>query len=106
MNTNDRVQSANSVVRSSAVATVQIDNERVTVTEWRFPPGTETGWHVHPVDYVVVPITGGELTVETRAGASTNPLAIGASYTREAGSEHNVINESDAEVAFVEIELK
>lgn len=106
MNSNDRVGTADEVVRSSAVATVQIDNERVTVTEWRFPPGTETGWHVHPVDYVVVPITGGELTVETRTGASTNPLAIGASYTREAGSEHNVVNETGAEVAFVEIELK
>jgi quercetin dioxygenase-like cupin family protein len=106
MNTNDRVSTADGVVRSSALATVQIDNERVTVTEWRFPPGTETGWHVHPVDYVVVPITGGELTVETREGASTNPLTIGASYTREAGSQHNVFNESDAEVAFVEIELK
>ncbi len=41
-----------------AVATVQVDNERVRVTEWRFAPGAETGEHVHRMDYVVVP--GGE----------------------------------------------
>ncbi|MGL3807074.1 cupin domain-containing protein [Paeniglutamicibacter sp. R2-26] len=89
-----------------AVATVQIDNERVRVTEWRFAPGTETGWHVHPVDYVVVPMTTGELVLETRDGASASVLTAGVSYTRVAGSEHNVVNAADTEFVFVEIELK
>ena len=31
---------------TQAVPTVQIDNERVRVTEWRFAPGAETGEHV------------------------------------------------------------
>ena len=43
--------------RAQAVPTVQIDNERVIVTEWRFAPGAETGWHTHGHDYVVVPTT-------------------------------------------------
>src|SRR5690606_7307755 len=34
-----------------AVPTVQIDNDRVRVTEWRFAPGAETGFHVHEMDY-------------------------------------------------------
>ena len=35
------------MTRPTAIPTVQIDNDRVTVTEWRFPPGAETGWHRH-----------------------------------------------------------
>jgi len=45
--------------RHQAVPTVQIDDDRVIVTEWRFAPGAETGWHRHAHDYVVVPMTNG-----------------------------------------------
>ena len=44
-----------------AIPTVQIDNDRVIVTEWRFAPGADTGHHVHGHDYVVVPMTTGIL---------------------------------------------
>ena len=33
-------------------------------------------------------------------------LAAGDSYYRDAGVEHNVINDSDDELIFVEVELK
>ena len=39
--------------RQKAVPTVQIDNERALVTEWRFAPGAETGWHMHNMDYII-----------------------------------------------------
>ena len=39
--------------RQQAVATVQVDNDEVIVTEWRFAPGAETGRHRHGYDYVV-----------------------------------------------------
>lgn len=90
-----------------AVADVQIDNDRVRVTEWRFPPGTQTGWHRHGLDYVVVPTAAGHMSYETAdGGQATLDLVVGESYAREAGSEHNVINKTDTEFAFVEIELK
>ena len=92
--------------RPQAVPTVQIDNERVIVTEWRFAPGAETGWHRHGHDYVVVPTTGGELLLETPEGERRVPLVLGQSYTRNEGVEHNVINPTDQEVVFVEIELR
>jgi beta-alanine degradation protein BauB len=92
--------------RAQAVPTVQIDNERVIVTEWRFAPGAETGWHRHGHDYVVVPTTGGELLLETPEGERRVPLVLGQSYTRNVGVEHNVINDTDREVVFVEIELR
>ena len=51
-----------------AVATVQVDNERVRVTEWRFAPGAETGEHVHQMDYVVVPMGDGRLKLVSPQG--------------------------------------
>lgn len=93
--------------RPPAVATVQLDDARVKVTEWRFAPGAETGWHTHTMDYVVVPVTRGMLEIEMPDGTSFRaPLEVGASYGRKTGGRHNVVNASDGEVAFVEIELK
>ena len=92
--------------RPQAVPTVQISNDRVIVTEWRFAPGAETGWHRHGHDYVVMPMTGGELLLEMADGNRTAPLIPGQSYTREEGVEHNVINPTEQEVVFVEIELR
>jgi len=49
--------------RPLAKPTRQLETDRVLVTEWRFPPGGHTGWHKHAYDYVVVPITSGELHI-------------------------------------------
>ncbi|HEX7073118.1 MAG TPA: cupin domain-containing protein [Hyphomicrobiaceae bacterium] len=90
-----------------AVPTVQIDNDRVRVTEWRFAPGAETGFHVHEMDYVVVPSADGRLKLVSPEGEETYAdLKRGVSYFRRAGVHHNVINASGGEYAFVEIELK
>jgi quercetin dioxygenase-like cupin family protein len=89
-----------------ARATVQVDNERVKVTEWRFAPGAETGWHRHAYDYVVVPMTTGKLKLFDGEQYSFADLAAGRSYYRPVGVEHNVINANDYEFAFVEVEFK
>ena len=89
-----------------AKPTVQIDDARVIVTEWRFAPGADTGHHVHAHDYVVVPLTTGTLRLEEPAGTRDVQLTAGASYARPAGVAHNVINANAFEFAFVEIELK
>ena len=89
-----------------AICTVQVDNERMLVTEWRFAPGADTGHHVHAHDYVVVPLTSGILRVEDADGVKEAALQAGVSYARPAGVAHNVINANDHEFRFVEIELK
>jgi beta-alanine degradation protein BauB len=86
--------------------TVQIDDDRFRVTEWHFEPGTETGWHRHEFDYVVVPMTTGRLTIETADGPLVAELIAGRSYTRHAGVEHNVTNRRTSAVTFVEIERR
>jgi beta-alanine degradation protein BauB len=91
---------------TAARATLQIDNDRVRVTEWRFAPGEETGWHTHTMDYVVVPLYDGALRIEAEGGTTDVDLHHGRSYARSAGVEHNVINPNSFEFAFVEIELK
>lgn len=93
-------------MRPSAKPTVQIDNDRIIVTEWRFEPGAETGWHRHAYDYVVVPMTTGHLLIESADGSQHSSLVSGQSYSRSVGVEHNVINDNDFEFVFVEVELK
>ena len=92
--------------RTSAVPTVQVDNERVRVTEWRFAPGAETGWHRHEFDYVVVPMTTGRLRIDDGRSEVIAELVVGQSYFRPALIEHNVINANAYELAFIELEMK
>src|SRR6202011_5457000 len=92
--------------RAAAVPTVQIDNERMRVTEWRFAPGAATGFHRHENDYCVVPLTKGKLRIVGKDGTSAAELVTGRAYTRKEGVEHNVINANDFEFAFIEVELK
>ena len=91
---------------SSAVATVQIDNDTVRVTEWRFAPGAATGFHRHEFDYVVVPLTTGRLAAVGADGVVTTELTAGHAYARPAGVEHDVRNANAFEFVFLEIEVK
>jgi quercetin dioxygenase-like cupin family protein len=93
-------------VSGSARPTVQIDDDRVRVTEWRFAPGAGTGWHRHDHDYVVVPMTTGRLRVASRQGEGTADLVAGQAYFRPAGVEHDVVNANAHEFVFVEVEVK
>ena len=67
----------NAATRAAAIPTVQVDNEVVKVTEWRFAPDAETGWHRHEYDYVVVPVTDGRLRLETPDGDIEAELKLG-----------------------------
>lgn len=90
-----------------ATSRIFIDNERTRVTEWRFAPGAETGWHRHEFDYVVVPTMDGRLRIVQGAGDETvSDMRAGVPYFRPAGVEHNVINANPHEYAFIEVEFK
>ena len=89
-----------------AVPRVDVDDERVRVTEWTFAPGARTGHHRHEHDYVVVPMTDGMLRIESAAGTTHFELRKGHAYARLAGVEHDVINANAFAFAFIEVELK
>jgi quercetin dioxygenase-like cupin family protein len=85
----------------------QADNDLTRVTKWSFTPGAETGFHVHGMDYVVVPLLDGQLKLVSPEGEETfADLKAGQSYFRKAGVHHNVINPNAYDFAFVEIEFK
>ena len=92
---------------ASAISTELIDNERVRVTEWKFRPGESTGFHRHEFDYVVVPMTTGDLLLKDSDGDQVVRIEAGVPYFKELGVEHDVINPSKSDdVIFVEVEIK
>jgi len=98
-------QETTMAARPRAVVTIKIDEPHVRVTEFRFAPGAETGWHRHEYDYVVVPLLDGKLQLEEPGGTSrVAELHVHQPYTRLAGVEHNVINANSFEYAFLEVE--
>lgn len=91
----------------TATATVQIENDRVKVTEWRFAKhGDNTGWHTHAYDYVVIPLFDGTLDIDLEDGSRMSAqLQHGVPYYRDLGTVHDVRNGNDFECAFIEVEL-
>jgi len=73
-------------IMERAQPSVQIDNENLRVTEWRFAPGAATGHHLHEYTYVVVPMTTGKLLLDEPEGQRYAQLTAGQSYTRPAVS--------------------
>ena len=91
----------------SAKSDVQVDTAEVRVTEWRLAPGSATGHHTHGMDYVIVPVTAGEMTIVApdgdaprRSSGSANPISA------KPASQHDVLNETATEIVFLEVELK
>ncbi|MDQ5833385.1 MAG: cupin [Actinomycetota bacterium] len=85
-----------------------MDNEKVRVTTWTFEAaGDATGQHRHEFDYVVVPVTGGTFTVTDVDGSVREMSQVaGSPYLGAAGTDHDVVNATDGQAVFVEIELK
>jgi quercetin dioxygenase-like cupin family protein len=93
---------------SERESTTQHEDGRARVNRLTFSAaGDETGIHIHEFDYIVVPVTGGDLTVVAEDGSARELHQVpGVSYTGKAGTHHNVISVSSSPVMFVEIELK
>ncbi len=94
-------------MRPPCTATQLIDDERVRVTRFDFVPGAETGWHRHGMDYVITAVTDCPMLLEEPGGGSRRVLVpAGTAYRRAEGVEHNVVNDGDLPMSFVEVELK
>ena len=83
-----------------------IKNNTVKINEITLRPLEETGIHLHEYDYVIVPITDGKLISFDNTNIKTEfSLKKGEPYFRKAGVEHNILNNSNHEVKFIEIEI-
>jgi quercetin dioxygenase-like cupin family protein len=83
-----------------------LENDEVRVLRWTLAPGSAIAWHRHPYPYVVVPISGGQLTFRGPAGDTPVDLVVGTATFRPAGTEHEVLNLGASTVVFVETEIK
>ena len=94
-------------MRQTCTATVMVEDARVRVARFDFAPGAETGWHRHGHDYVITAITDCPMLIEEPGGTTRRVLVpAGTAYRRDLGVEHNVVNDGDQPMAFVEVELK
>ncbi len=92
--------------RPPAQPTVLTDDDVCRITQWDFEPGADTGHHVHGLGYVVVPMTDCNMLIEDAEGSREVFIAKGAAYRRDAGVEHNVVNNGNDPMSFIEIEYK
>lgn len=85
---------------------VQLDDEHFRVTRWTIDPGGVIPMHRHEHEYVVVPLVTGTMHVVNSDGSEfAAELISGRSYTRPAGSEHQIENRSpEHAIVFVEVE--
>ncbi|WP_156891588.1 cupin [Agromyces subbeticus] len=90
-----------------AQATIALDDSHSRITRWVFTePGERTGPHTHEFEYVVVPITGGALSVVDTQGTTTELVqTAGVPYRGRAGTSHDVVNASGGRLVFIEVEL-
>lgn len=79
-------------------------DERIRISRFTLAPGTTTGAHTHEFDYVVAPIRGGTVTIESDGNLSEFDLVAKAPYQRSRGTHHSLTNRTRETIEFVEIE--
>jgi len=83
-----------------------IDNEKVNVALWQMAPETNIGDHTHASDYLVIPLSAGDLTIAAGGDDIIFPLVVGTTFYGNQGDSHDVLNKGTEEVRFLEIHLK
>ena len=90
----------------NAESVVHLDTCDVRVVEWRLKPGGSTPPRRHNCDFVRVSLTNGQLRTIGAQGEISLKITLGSSSLHTAPLEQAVINDSDACLAFIEIDLK
>jgi quercetin dioxygenase-like cupin family protein len=79
-------------------------DEQVRISRFTLAPGTTTGSHTHEFDYVVAPIRGGTVTIESDGNLSEFELVAKNPYQRSRGVHHSLTNRTRETIDFLEIE--
>ncbi|MET0278780.1 MAG: hypothetical protein ABW198_10660 [Pseudorhodoplanes sp.] len=88
--------------------TVMFENDRVRVWDFVVEAGKSKGWHRHDLPYVIIPMTEGEIEIESAlTGQIEKPKSvIGSPIWREAGEVHDLRNVGKTTYRNILIELK
>jgi quercetin dioxygenase-like cupin family protein len=87
---------------------VMYENEHVRVWDFVVEPGKSKGWHRHELSYVIIPITEGNIELESAiTGQIDRPVSvIGEAIWRDAGEVHDLRNVGDATYRNILVEIK
>jgi quercetin dioxygenase-like cupin family protein len=86
---------------------VIFENEAVRIWDMRVGPRGRKPWHHHKLPYVIVPITGGKVEIETVEGKIYHgEEASGEAIWRDAGERHELRNLTDKPYQNVLVEIK
>jgi beta-alanine degradation protein BauB len=87
---------------------VMFENDRVRVWDFVVEPGKSKGWHRHDLPYVIIPLTEGDIEIESAlTGQIEKPKSvIGSPIWREAGELHDLRNVGGATYRNIIVELK
>ena len=87
---------------------VMFENERIRVWDFVVEPGKSKGWHRHDLPYVIIPLTDGDIEIESAlTGNIERPKGtVGSPIWREAGEVHDLRNVGTTSYRNILIELK
>jgi beta-alanine degradation protein BauB len=87
---------------------VMYENALVRVWDFVVEPGESKGWHRHELPYVIIPMTDGDIELESAlTGDIERPKAnIGDPIWRDAGEVHDLRNVGKATYRNILVELK
>jgi len=86
---------------------VLYENGSVRVWAVVVEPGGRQPWHRHLLPYLIVPLTGGDIEIESTDGVVRRPKeTVGAVMWREAGEVHELRNIGSGVYRNILVELK
>jgi beta-alanine degradation protein BauB len=87
---------------------ILFENDRVRVWDFVVEPGRSKGWHRHDLPYLIIPMTDGDIEIESAVtGQVERPKGqIGGPIWRDAGEVHDLRNIGRTTYRNILIEMK
>jgi quercetin dioxygenase-like cupin family protein len=88
-------------------SSILYENDAVRVWAVVVEPGAKQPWHRHLLPYLIVPLTGGDIEIESVDGVIRRPKeTVGEVMWREAGEVHELRNTGSSVYRNILVELK
>lgn len=92
--------------KTPQTGTILSEIDPAVVSRHTLQPGQTTGMHQHILDYVVIPLSDGTVTIESEGKLSDFSMQRGIPYARQAGITHSLTNNGSGVVDFIEVEFR
>jgi quercetin dioxygenase-like cupin family protein len=88
-------------------SSILYENDAVRVWAVVVEPGAKQPWHRHLLPYLIVPLTGGDIEIESVDGVIRRPKeTVGEVMWRDAGEVHELRNTGSSVYKNILVELK